>query len=324
MIRIALLTSVLLCTAPLYAQKLYSIDGKDISLQDLTPSSQQSIFEIELQRYKQMEGVAHDQLLANYFEEKAKKSKKTKEEVEADEFKAGNPTDKELKAFFEENKSRIPPNYTFDQVKPELTRFLTEKKVMEKKQALITSLKKQRHFKMLLDEPKAPVVDLKTEGFYSKGKAGAKIKIVEFADYQCPHCREASMALSQLMKKYSAKVEFVYVDFPINRSGISTVVAEGAYCANKQNKYWDYHDLAFKDQASLTKESPLAFAKQLKLKEDDFSKCLAGAEAKSFIAKGKDEGNRVGVSGTPAIFINGSRYSEAHDFETMKKTIDKL
>jgi protein-disulfide isomerase len=306
------------------AEALYKLDGKTFSESDLSPAKQQALHEFNLQRYKQIEAMVEDSLLDTYFEELAAKKKKTKEEIEVEELKVKDPTEAQLKKFYEENKAKIPPNYTFDQVKGEIGRILSGQTRSEARTKLVNKIKKDRKFQFTLAEPAAPAVELRTAGFASAGKAGAKVKIVEFADYQCPHCKEAAEHMKKLLKEYGNKIELVFIDYPINRSGISRTVAEGAYCAQKQNKYWEYHAMAFARQDKLSKTSPEEFAKELKLDEAAFKTCLASAEAKTHVSNGKNEGDRVGVNGTPTIFMNGKKFTGGHDYKSIKDGIEKL
>lgn len=306
------------------AETLYSTKDKTYGQADLPTALQQALHEIEMQRYREVQALTEQALLDTYFSDKAKAEKKTKEEIEADEMKVAPASDKEVKKFYDENKAKIPPNYTFDQVKGEIQRILAGQKSGEKRQALLKKVKDAKGYKFALNEPLAPKVAINTASAYTKGKSGAKVQIVEFADYQCPHCKHASETLRQLMKNYESKVELFYMDFPINRSGISRIVAEGAFCAGKQKKYWEFHHMAFDRQTQLNKDSPEAFAKELKLDLNAYKTCLGSAEAKAFVTTAKEEGDRVGVSGTPSIYINGQKYSGGNELGDIKKAIDKL
>ncbi len=306
-----------------FAQSLYETKkGGVVDLNKLSPSQRQRVFEVDLQRFEQLKNIADRDLLDQHFAEEAKKTKKTIEEAEAAFSTVAEPSDKEAQTFFNSNKDKIPPNYTFDQVKGELKKVIQGQKQQEKLSQLLGKLKKETGFKFLLEEPKSPVVSINTDGFPRKGKSGAKVQVVEFADYQCPHCKHVFDAMNSVFSSYKEKIEFVFIDFPINRSGISRVVAEAAFCALEQGKYWEFHELAFKNQANLTNEKPAEFAKTLGLDEAKFKECAASAKAKTFVSKGKSEGERIGISGTPAVYINGTRYMGAHEDKALRSALD--
>jgi protein-disulfide isomerase len=65
------------------------------------------------------------------------------------------------------------------------------------------------------------------------------VTIVEFADYQCPHCKIAAESLKKVTEKFKGKVRLVFMDYPINPSGISRAVAEASHCALEQGKFWE-------------------------------------------------------------------------------------
>jgi protein-disulfide isomerase len=197
-----------------------------------------------------------------------------------------------------------------------------QEEMKKKRDAYLDKLKKDKKFALNLAKPESPLVDVKFDGFPTKGKEGAKVTVVEFADFQCPHCKAASESFKKVTEKFKDKIKYVYLDFPINPSGISRVVAEGSHCADEQGKYWDYHFKAFEGQSTLDKESPMKLAKELKLDEAKFKTCLDGTKAKALVEKGRAEGDRIGVSGTPYLLINGRRYMGAHTVEAISKEIE--
>lgn len=302
------------------AAPLFKMGDKTYTAKDLPSSAQQALFDVDNEAFQRRKATVEGAVLDLYFDQQAAKQKKSKADIEAQELKVGDISEKEMKKFYEENKARVP--YPYEQVSGEIRNYLTAQKRQEKRQQLLDKVMKSQKVTMLVAAPVAPVVDINTAGFHTAGKSGSKVKIVEFADYQCPHCKAAAEAMTKLRKKYSNKVEFVFIDFPINASGISKMVAQGAYCAGLQNKYWEYHELAFEKQASLSKESPLTLAKDLKLNEGEFQKCYAGNAPTEFVDKARNEGERVGISGTPTIFINGRKYAGNNSFEALAKEID--
>jgi protein-disulfide isomerase len=165
-------------------------------------------------------------------------------------------------------------------------------------------------------------LQIQTEGFPRKGKDDAKVTIVEFADYQCPHCKIAAESLKKVSEKFKNKVRLVYIDYPINPSGVSRAVAEASHCADEQGKFWDFHYKAFESQDKLDKESPLKLAKDVKLDEAKFKACMDLAKGKAMVDKAFAEGSRIGVGGTPYLVINGRRYLGAHTVEAITKEVE--
>ncbi|MEZ5449825.1 MAG: thioredoxin domain-containing protein [Thiolinea sp.] len=148
---------------------------------------------------------------------------------------------------------------------------------------------------------------INVEGLPAKGPEDAKVVLVEFADYQCPHCKHAGDALKPIAEQFKDDLRIVYADFPINRSGVSRKVAEGAACAFQQDKFWEYNALAFDSQRDLKADSAKKLAEELKLDMEAFDKCLASDYPAQQVARGEEEGKRLGVDATPSLFLNGRR-----------------
>ena len=144
------------------------------------------------------------------------------------------------------------------------------------------------------------------------GNDDAKITIIEFADYQCPYCEAFFSQVSPIIrneyiKNGQAKMQFR--DFAF-LGPESVWAAEAARCANDQGKFWQYHDLLFnrhngENQGAFSKENLKKFASELGLNTTDFDSCLDTGKYTQAVKDDTDYGRSVGVSGTPATFING-------------------
>jgi len=312
--------SMTFATQSFAGDALFSINGKSYAPKDLAPTVRQSIFEADKERYESLSHVIDEFLLNDHLEKEAKKRKLSVDELKHELFTAKPATEKEMKAWFAENKEKIP--YPYDKIKNEIGRMLAGEKKSEIRKTIMKKIKSKGKFKNLIPEPVAPLFKIASKGFPMKGAEKANVTLIEFADYQCPHCKRASTVVKNVMKKYGSKVKLVYLDFPINPSGISRQVAIGGVCADAQKKYWEYHYMAFDKQKDLAKDSPEKFAKELGLDLEKFKACVASPEAKMKVAKAEEEGKRVGVQGTPTFFING-RKMQAGDEKQFAKEIDR-
>merc|ERR1712078_264810 len=191
--------------------------------------------------------------------------------------KIGKPkkiTEKEAKKWFDQNQDQIGGR-SFDSIKKDLMNYLSEKNHYTQKMTALEKKLKELKFKPFLTQRfNAPRFDIKTNSYPSKGSKKPKVTIVEFADYQCPHCKNLSLVLQDIYKDMKDQIKLVYVDFPVHPSGISEKIARGAYCADKQKKFWSYNKVAFDSQSSLTNNSPEILAKNLKLNMSKFKDCL--------------------------------------------------
>ena len=145
------------------------------------------------------------------------------------------------------------------------------------------------------------------EGVPHKGNPDAAVVIVEFADFQCPHCRTAAQALDQVYAQFGDQIAIYFKNFPLG-SPVSDQAARAVMAAHAQNRFWPMHDLIFENQQRLSNQQITAFAHQLGLNYDRFQQDMAATATAGRIARDQQEAMSAGVQGTPAVFINGQRY----------------
>lgn len=163
----------------------------------------------------------------------------------------------------------------------------------------------------------------------TKGKEDAKVTIIEFADFQCPFCEKFfTSTASQIIKDYvdTGKAKFAFRHYAF-LGAESTWAAEAAECANEQDKFWEYHDYLYSHQGqensgAFTKDKLEGFATEIGLNTNQFKTCL---ETEKYAQKVKDDmsdGQKAGVNGTPATFVNGTLISGAQPYTAFQTAID--
>jgi protein-disulfide isomerase len=186
------------------------------------------------------------------------------------------------------------------------------------------------------DQPQAPTgpVDVSEGGLPVLGNKDAKATLVLFSDFQCPFCEQLyTDILPQLKKDYidTGKAKLAFRHYPLSELHPNAQkAAEASECANEQNKFWDYHDKLFETQEEWsqldTEEAQTKFteyATSLGLNGDTFSQCLTSGKMAERVKKDFEEGNKAGVQGTPATFVNGMLVSGAVPFSEFKSEIEK-
>ncbi|MGB6846014.1 MAG: thioredoxin domain-containing protein [Candidatus Acidiferrales bacterium] len=145
----------------------------------------------------------------------------------------------------------------------------------------------------------------------SRGPADAKVVVVEYSDFQCPHCRELYDNLKTIEPQFP-QVRFVFKSFPLTQiHPWAETAAVGARCAYLQSPsgFWKVHDALFDNQEFLSVENIydrlLQYAAQANLDADAFKACLAGDDAKKAVAEDQSEGVALGVNSTPTVYVNG-------------------
>jgi protein-disulfide isomerase len=137
-----------------------------------------------------------------------------------------------------------------------------------------------------------------------RGNPQASVVVRVYFDFYCSHCKEVEVSLNQVLQNYGDKIKVEYRYAPINEA--SFVVDAAAECAQKQDKFFPYHDLLFAGQGqTLTLEKLNTFAVQVGLDTAKFSQCLESQETLPIVNYDLKQAVRAGVTGTPTIFVNG-------------------
>ncbi|MBM3229114.1 DsbA family protein [Candidatus Parvarchaeota archaeon] len=160
--------------------------------------------------------------------------------------------------------------------------------------------------------PTAIPIKISFEGKPVKGVQNAKIKIVEYSDFECTFCSRALPAVSQVLDQYKGKIGLYYKQFPLTQIHPNAQkAAEASECASDQGKFWEYHDKLFENQNALGIASLKQYAKDLKLDEAKFAACLDGGSKATAVSTEQSEGVAFGVGGTPSFVIFSDNKSPA-------------
>ena len=157
----------------------------------------------------------------------------------------------------------------------------------------------------------------------TKGPKDAPLTVIVFSDFQCPFCKRVEPTLSQMEKEYQGKVRMIWKNYPLPFHQNAMPAAEAALAADAQGKFWAMHDKLFENNTALDRPSLEKYAQDLGLNLSKFKADLDSGKFKSTIEATTKEGTTVGVSGTPAVFINGRKISGAYPFDTFKKIADE-
>ena len=153
---------------------------------------------------------------------------------------------------------------------------------------------------------------------HMQGKATASIELVEYGDYQCPHCGHAYPIVKRIQKKMGGSLQFVFRNFPLAESHPNAVhAAIASEAAGLQHKFWEMHDHLFEYQSRLDDESLVKYAARLTLDVEQFEDDFARPELMQKVDADFESGVRSGVNGTPSFFINGEKYNGSWDEETL-------
>ncbi|MDO8486760.1 MAG: thioredoxin domain-containing protein [Candidatus Curtissbacteria bacterium] len=172
----------------------------------------------------------------------------------------------------------------------------------------------------------AAQIDLIQGAKHAEGTPSAKVKIVEFGDFQCPACAVAHPIVKLIIEKNKDKIYFVFRNFPLPSHANAVDAARAAEAAGEQGKYWGMYDLLYqnqKDWSDLANPSDKfkEYAQKLELDLKKFNNDLAGGI--TVINSDKSLGEKAGVKATPTFFINGQEYEGVITESDFQKIIDQ-
>jgi protein-disulfide isomerase len=155
-------------------------------------------------------------------------------------------------------------------------------------------------------------------GDHVLGDADAPVTLVEYGDYECPYCGRAHAVIQEVRRRIGRDMCFVYRHFPLAEvHPHALAAAEAADAAGAQGKFWPMHDTLFENQAALETEDLIGYAQALGLDEAQF---ILELETHVHLEKVKNDvrsGVRSGVNGTPTFFIDGVRFDDSWDADTL-------
>lgn len=168
-------------------------------------------------------------------------------------------------------------------------------------------------------------VQLDIEGFPTIGAEQATVTLVEFSDFECPFCGGFVETIERVKREYEGRVKLVFRQFPLTQIHPNAEpAAQASLCAAEQGKFWELHDLMFAEQHSLATADLRDKAQRLEMDIEAFEACIQSQRYADQVAHDLQVGQRVGVTGTPALFVNGRPLpGGAVPFEDIAELIDE-
>jgi protein-disulfide isomerase len=166
------------------------------------------------------------------------------------------------------------------------------------------------------------VQNINTLGSPFKGSENAPVIIAVFSEFQCPYCSRLSSLIDQVIEKYPKQVKIVYKNFPIQSHKYSETAARAALAAQKQGKFWAFHDLLYAHYKDLSDKKIREIATRVKLDMVRFEKDRKDPAIVGKVRADIRDGNNAGVRGVPTVFINGRRLRK-RSLEGFSEMIEK-
>jgi protein-disulfide isomerase len=154
------------------------------------------------------------------------------------------------------------------------------------------------------------------------GSDEAVLQMVEYGDYECPHCRDVYPVVTRLCQTLNDELQVVFRQFPLAQIHPDAMnAARTAEAAGRQGKFWPMHEMLFENRGELDPESLLRYAAALRLDINRFSLDFMSTEVEDRILEDQENGIRSGVNGTPTFFVNGFRWEGALSYDAFLYTL---
>jgi len=158
---------------------------------------------------------------------------------------------------------------------------------------------------------------------HAQGPADAPVTLVEYGDYECPHCGRAYPVVKEVQQRLGAKLRFVFRNFPLSESHPHAQhAAEAAEVAGAHGHFWEMHDALFEHQGALDDRHLVEYASAVGVDAAAFEKELHAHTHKARVREDFSSGVRSGVNGTPTFFINGIRFDDSWDPDTLTEALE--
>jgi protein-disulfide isomerase len=166
-----------------------------------------------------------------------------------------------------------------------------------------------------------PMAILKTpinQNDHIRGPANGPVSLMEYGDYECPHCGLVHPIVKQVQSHFRRQLRFVFRHFPLSEvHPYAEIAAESAEFAGAAGLFWDMHDALFENQSALNVPTIFLLGTALGLPEAAMRQALETGEYRNKVRSDFMSGVRSGVNGTPTFFINGVRHDGAHDYASL-------
>ena len=308
-------------SAPAATDVVATIAGEPFTAAQLEQAAGPRLFQVRTQHYPAQMQILDEEIGKRLLEREAAARKVSVDDLVKEEVEARVPpiSETEQKTFYEQNKLRFGPMPEAEALK-RIETGLRQQRLKDRRTDFVGTLREKAGVRVLLEPPRL-AVDLADSP--SRGPATAPVTIVEFSDFQCPYCSRATAVIKRVEETYPGKIRLVYRDFPLTSIHPQAArAAEAAGCANDQGKFWAMHDALFGHQDKLQDADLKQHAADSGLDAAAFAQCLESGRHTADWQRNQADGERYGISSTPAFFVNGRLIVGAQPFEAFARVID--
>jgi protein-disulfide isomerase len=319
-----LIAGNLACQSRHEEEKIAEVDGQVIGRAEIEKATGKNLFDLKQQLYRLERQKLDEYIGATLLSREAKNrnvsvSTLLEQEVSG---KIEPVTEAQIRSFYDVNKNRLPVEY--DKVHDQIRDYLREQRVETQRAEYFKTLRSKAKIVTYLKPPAVYRSEITYTGAPMRGSDKAPVTIVKFEDFQCPFCKSAQPTFKELLKKYDGKVRVVHKDLPLEAiHPLARQAAEAARCAGEQGKFWEYHDKLYAVSPKLSTDELKSSAREIGLDTAAFDQCFASGKYRGVVQKDLNDGAQLGLTGTPAFFINGREITGAQPLEAFAAVIDE-
>lgn len=306
-------------TQPGVAAKFNGIIVQD---SEVTKGIESDLYEEELKIY-QMKLESLKSIITNKLIEKDTKSKGLDKNQYLEKYVYQNVSEADIDAFIKDR--NLPKEQITKDIRERIRTVIQSEKNAKSVDNWIAKELGSNKVEVFFRKPTRPRINVEIGSSAILGSADAKVKIVEFSDFQCPHCSRAKTILDDVKKKYKNDVAIIFKHYPLPFHTQARVASNAALCAKSQDaaSFWKMYDYMFNNQTKLAVADLKEQAKKVGLDMDKFNQCLNANTFDKEIQADIDHGNAIGVKSTPTIFINGQMVMGAQGIDVLSEIIDE-
>lgn len=152
--------------------------------------------------------------------------------------------------------------------------------------------------------------EIDTTGAPDKGPGDAPVEIVVFSDFQCPYCAQTAQTLDEVTAAYDGQVREVFKHYPLKNHRFAVLAAAASLAADRQDRFWEIHDLLYQNYKDLSQQKIRQIVQEAGLDMDRFDRDIRDPEVLAHIRRDVADGNKAGIKGVPAVFVNGRSLSD--------------
>ncbi len=157
---------------------------------------------------------------------------------------------------------------------------------------------------------------------HAQGRPDASVTLVEYGDYECPHCGRAYPIVKEVQRRLGDGLRFIFRNFPLAEAHPHAEhAAESAEAAGHQGRFWEMHDMLFEHQNALSDSRLIAYAEAVGLDRHRVEREVASGTHRARVREDFVSGVRSGVNGTPTFFIDGMRYDGSWDVDSLTEAL---